>query len=237
MVVVAAAAEAEPASAMALQTASTPAQARFASATGLRSELRSSTVSLAAAGLAAGGVLAAGTGGPRLASLTAAAFLFLATHWDVRYLRIPNWLTFPAMALALAGHAAEAGASGAGFALAGIAAAFAALLLPYAAGLLGAGDVKASMALGALLGAPGILAVLIWSALLGGVFGCALLLATGGFCELLRRWATSLTASLETRRLVFLPAPPDAPAARVVPFALVLAFGVAAAFAWGTPWA
>ena len=32
----------------------------------------------------------------------AAAFLFLAVHQDVRALRIPNWLTFPSLAAALA---------------------------------------------------------------------------------------------------------------------------------------
>jgi len=222
---------------MALQTASTLAPAHDASATGLRFDLRSPTVSLAAAGLAAGGVLAAGTGGPRLTSLAAAAFLFLATHWDVGQRRIPNWLTFPAMALALAAHAAAAGLGGAGFALAGIAAGFAVLVLPYAAGFLGAGDVKASMAIGALLGASGVLAVLVWSAFLGGALGAALLFASGGFGELLRRWASALGLSLATRRFVYLPPPPDAPAARALPFGPVLAAGVAAAFAWGTPWA
>jgi prepilin signal peptidase PulO-like enzyme (type II secretory pathway) len=160
---------------MALQTASTPAPAHDASATGLRFDLRSPTVSLAAAGLAAGGVLAAGTGGPQLTSLAAAAFLFLATHWDVGHRRVPNWLTFPAMTLALAAHAAAAGLEGAGLALA--------------------------------------------------------------FGELLRRWATALGASLATRRFVYLPPPADAPAARALPFAPVLAAGAAAAFAWGTPWA
>ena len=161
----------------------------------------------------------------------------LATHWDVGRRRIPNWLTFPSMALALAAHATAAGLGGAGFALAGIAAGFAVLVLPYAAGFLGAGDVKASMAIGALLGASGVLAVLVWSAFLGGVLGAALLFASGGFGELLRRWATALGLSLATRRFVYLPPPPDAPAARALPFGPVLAAGVAAAFAWGTPWA
>src|SRR5262249_13487067 len=48
----------------------------------------------------------------------AAAFLFLAVQQDVRALRIPNWLTFPALAAAVALAALQGGCEGARHALA-----------------------------------------------------------------------------------------------------------------------
>src|SRR5512145_2863668 len=92
----------------------------------------------------------------------AAAFLLLAVHQDVRSLRIPNWLTFPALLGALVLGAARSGLAGAGVALLGAAVALAIGFLPFALRWLGAGDVKAAMVLGALWGAEIFVGVFWW---------------------------------------------------------------------------
>ena len=70
----------------------------------------------------------------------AAAFLFAVVEEDVRRMRIPNWLTLPALVGALAYGTWMAGWHGLLYGLGGAAAGFALLFLPFAARWLGAGD-------------------------------------------------------------------------------------------------
>ncbi len=83
-----------------------------------------------------------------LALLLLALLLLAASVYDIRTRRIPNGLCVAGIAAGLAGHVWH----GSGWwALAGIAAALPLLLL-YALGAFGAGDVKLLMAVGALMG-------------------------------------------------------------------------------------
>lgn len=163
-------------------------------------------------GLGAGGAVLAGcwlslSGGevPPWPLAAAAVFLSLATFFDVRALRIPNALTFPAMALGLAYHAAAPDGAGVLFALSGLGLGLVFLVAPYALGLLGAGDVKAAMALGAWWGTGALLGVLAWAAAVGGGLGLIVLLSAGELGELVGRWGRSLAATLGLRRIVYLP--------------------------------
>lgn len=159
----------------------------------------------------------------------AAAFVFLVVESDVRCRRIPNHLTFPALALALALAWLDQGAAGLGAALLGAGAAFGLLLVPYAVGALGAGDVKAAMALGALLGPPATLALLAFALGFGALIALAHVAASGEARAILRRWWLSVATSVATRRWVFLPAAPGSAADGGIPFAVALGFAVAAA--------
>src|SRR5512145_911956 len=88
--------------------------------------------------LAAAGLLwSPGKEAPLPALGWAAAFLLLAVHQDVRSLRIPNWLTFPALLGAVALGAVHGGLAGAGFALLGSATALAVGFVPFALRWLG----------------------------------------------------------------------------------------------------
>ena len=158
----------------------------------------------------------------------AAAFLFLAVERDVHCQRIPNWLTFPTCAAALVYGAWSGGADGALSALLGAGAGFALLALPYALGALGAGDVKAAMALGALFGPSDAFHIVLLAIGFGGAFALLRLALAGGLPELGQRWLASLATSLATRRLFYLPPAPDAAAARGIPFAVAIALAVAA---------
>ena len=158
----------------------------------------------------------------------AAAFLFLAVERDVHCQRIPNWLTFPTFAAALLYGAWIGGAHGFLDALLGAGAALALLVLPYAVGALGAGDVKAAMALGALFGAGDVARVVLLAIGFGGAFALLRLAVQGELAEMGRRWLHSFFTSLVTRRLVYLPPAPDAAAARGIPFAVAIALAVSA---------
>jgi len=158
----------------------------------------------------------------------AAAFLFLAVERDVHCQRIPNWLTFPTLAAALLYGAFSGGSDAALDALLGAVAGFALLVLPYSLGALGAGDVKATMALGSLFGATDVASVVLLAIAFGGAFALLRLAREGGLVELGRRWLHSLATSLVTRRLVYFPPAPGAAAARGIPFAVAIALAVTA---------
>jgi len=145
------------------------------------------------------------SGSPLPAPLWSAAFLFLAIHQDVRGMRIPNWLTLPSLLGALALGAWNGALAGAGAALAGAGIALAVLFVPFALRVLGAGDVKAGMVLGALWGADAFLPALWWMVLAGGLLALVLLTAQGALPDLLRRWARSARHSLLLRRIVYFP--------------------------------
>ena len=176
------------------------------------------------------------SGSPLAAPMGSAAFLFLAIHQDVRGMRIPNWLTFPSLLGALALGAWDGGLAGAGTALAGAGIALAVLFVPFAFRILGAGDVKAGMVLGALWGVDAFLPALWWMVLAGGLLALVLLTAQGALPDLLRRWASSAKHSLLLRRIVYFPPAERSAAAGGLPFAVAMGLGAAAFQIWGTPW-
>ncbi len=99
----------------------------------------------------------------------------VAAAFDLRTRRIPNALTYAALATALGIgflHAAEPGLAAR---LGGIAAGFVPCFALFACGGLGGGDVKLSAALGGLLGAARILDVLLLTAVLGALLALAVL--------------------------------------------------------------
>ena len=195
--------------------------------------LRPRALSLGLALAASAAVVASGLVGPRPLPILgwAAAFVFLVVESDVRCRRIPNWVTFPAPGLALALALLLHGSAGLVAALLGVATAFGLLLVPYAVGALGAGDVKAAMALGALLGPSATLALLAFALGFGGLIALLKVAASGEARDVLRRWYLSVANLVATRRWVFLTAEPGSAADGGIPFAVALGFAVAAELA------
>ncbi|WP_027181220.1 A24 family peptidase [Oleidesulfovibrio alaskensis] len=135
------------------------------------------------------------------------SILMTAVVTDIRAMRIPNWLTFPAMFAGLAGHGAAGGADGLLFSLAGLGLGAALMLLPFLAGVMGAGDVKLMGAAGAFLGAQGVFGAFIWTSFAGGAYALGVLLfhlpqlrAVG------RALHTSFTTMLVTGEMTYTPA-------------------------------
>src|SRR5262252_9458769 len=86
-----------------------------------------------------------------LASAGALAYVALATAWDVRSRRIPNWLSAAALIGALAVAPTSSGAGLRSAAL-GLVLGIMALIVPFLLGAVGAGDVKFAGVAGAWLG-------------------------------------------------------------------------------------
>ena len=99
--------------------------------------------------------------------------LLIAVVTDLRSSRIPNWLTFPAMGFALAGHAWLGSMHGVLFSLAGLGTGLGLFLLIYLAGGIGAGDVKLMAAIGAFVGVYGVLSCAWLAMVVGGVYAIA----------------------------------------------------------------
>jgi prepilin peptidase CpaA len=164
----------------------------------------------------------------------AGAFLFFTVESDLRLRKIPNFITVTGFftALTLAGHVG--GVEGMGYALVGAAAIMLVLFAPFALGVLGAGDVKALMVLGALWGPHLAFSVLYWMILAGGALSVARVILAGELLDMLGRWVTSLELSVLHRRPTYVAPNAESAAAGGIPFALAMVLGVCAFQLWGT---
>lgn len=102
-----------------------------------------------------------------------------ACVFDVRTRRIPNSLTFGAAAAAIVFHSTINGFSGFATGVSGWLTGVAMLLLPFALGGLGAGDVKLLGALGAWLGPSHAMWAGIFTTMSGGVMALFVAVARG----------------------------------------------------------
>lgn len=102
-------------------------------------------------------------------SLVAIGVASIAAYLDLRYRRIPNWLTVGALAIGLLLHGYESGLQGVFSASLGAGLGLAVLLPFYVLRGVGAGDVKLLAGLGALFGPSGLIGVALLGALVGGV--------------------------------------------------------------------
>ena len=130
--------------------------------------------------------------------VTVAAYFDIATH------RIPNQLTYPSWILGFLLAVVAGGVAGLVNSAIGFAACFVPLLLMYIGGTVGGGDVKLMGGVGALLGFPAGLNVLISSILVGGFFAAIILLWQGRLIPILKN-----AASRGWSKVSPLHAPPD----------------------------
>lgn len=159
----------------------------------------------------------------------AAGFLVLAAQQDVLRRKIPNWLVGPGILLALAYNTFQFGSTGLIASLIGCVLPFVMLIALYVARSMGAGDIKALMALGTLWGASVILQVIMWCLVIGGVMALFILLFHGELPSMLRRWGRMLATLLVERQLRYEPPTEGEAAAGGLPFGIAIGLGVAAA--------
>jgi prepilin peptidase CpaA len=114
-----------------------------------------------------------------LVPLLAAAVAGVAACADLRWRRIPNWLTLGTALLGLVLNVALAGLPGGLTALLGLALGLALLLPFYMLRAVGAGDVKLLAALGAVLGPQTLVSVALYGAIVGGLMSAVILLGRG----------------------------------------------------------
>lgn len=115
-----------------------------------------------------------------------AVFLLAAFYTDALRSIIPNRLTVPAVLAGLTFHGWSGGWDGLLFALAGMAGGIAVMLVLYALGAVGAGDVKLFGALGALIGLQLTLYSIMYSILYAGLIGVVIVLVRREFSRMRR---------------------------------------------------
>ena len=164
--------------------------------------------------------------------ILAAIFALTAGVTDARSRRIPNWLTYPAIPLAILLHTIDAGWAGTRLSLLGAALGLG-LLLPFVLiRSLGGGDWKLIGALGAFFGyntgfgfaRQRLIVVLLWTLIINGFMALCLVIWKGRARQTLRNIGRMLAAFFR----VHLP-----PADLTIdnPEAIKVPFGVAAAVA------
>jgi prepilin peptidase CpaA len=159
------------------------------------------------------------------------AFLLAVITTDLRDRRIPNWLTFPSLVIALI-LAWEAGGSLIlRDALLGTGAIFLILFPAFALRAIGAGDVKALMVLGALWGPAYLFPALPYMAGAGALLALGRVALHGELPGMLRRWYDSLRLSLLNRNISYIRPEAGAAAASGIPFAVAVGLG-AIAYQW-----
>ena len=128
-------------------------------------------------------------------AVVAVALCVVASAFDVRSRRIPNALTFGAVAAALAFHGWTRGLEGILGAASGFGVGFALFFPMFALGGMGAGDVKLLAALGAWLGPAAAAWTALYAAMAGGVMAVALAVARGVLSATASRtWVCSLAS-------------------------------------------
>lgn len=159
--------------------------------------------------------------------LPAAAVVVLvlaAVYTDLRYGKIYNFMTIPAVTLGMALNVALHGPSGLGIALGGIGVALAAWVAGMAlGGRLGGGDVKLLAAVGALCGARFLVTAFVVAAFAGGLLAVLVALRRRELLSTLRRCALWLACRLGLRCPV---APAPGESGLRIPYALPIALGV-----------
>jgi Flp pilus assembly protein protease CpaA len=166
----------------------------------------------------------------------AAAFLVVIAQQDTLRRKIPNWATGLGLLAAVVYQLVMAGGHGLLLALLGALIPFVLLLGPYAVGVLGAGDVKAFMVLGALWGASASLHLIPWSILISGVMGGIFLLASGELFSWIHRWARILGSAFPPGGFRYDPPSPGSAAATGIPYGTAIGLAAAAYLTWGGLW-
>lgn len=124
--------------------------------------------------------------------------LAMAIWTDLRSGLIPNRLTFSTMGLAVLAHGWMHGFQGMIFSLAGLGMGFGLFLLLYLGGGMGAGDVKLMAAIGAIIGAYGVLVSGFLAILVGGIYAVGAMSYRWGFVEMCRKLSRATYTALLT---------------------------------------
>jgi len=144
-------------------------------------------------------------------SLFTIPFLFLtivllvAVAYDVRFHKIPNWLTYPTIIVGILLHTSIRGVNGFLFGIGGVCVGIAVLIIPYLFGGTGAGDVKLMGAVGALLGPKGVFIAFLATSIVGGIYAIALLAFHGYLKEALKRYWAIFKTFIFTKKFIYVP--------------------------------
>lgn len=153
-------------------------------------------------------------------------------YWDLRFRKIPNWLTLPGIVLGLVMNALLRGGSGIRDSGLGLLIGFGALFALFILNWMGGGDVKLMAAIGALKGHPFVISALWYSLLAGIVLGLMMLILNHRTRQTLKRLflviASRLSPLIPRQELIAAQNQP-------VPFGFAIALGTIWAIIAGNP--
>lgn len=153
-----------------------------------------------------------------------AIILLIAVVSDIRFHKIFNWLTFPAMVVAISYHSYMSGLQGLLFSVVGIFVGIGLLILFYFKGGMGAGDVKLMGAVGGMLGAKGVFVAFLCTALVGGIYAIILLALHRQLKDTVKRYGTIMKVFIFTRSLIYMP-PEKREKMPLMPYGVSIAIG------------
>ena len=111
----------------------------------------------------------------------------LALYTDLRWRKIPNCLTLPAIALGFIMNFLGNSWNGLVFAFFGLLVGMGLLILPFMLGAMGGGDVKLLGALGALVGSYSVFNIFLYTSLVGGVIAIIAALANKNLLDTFKK--------------------------------------------------
>jgi prepilin peptidase CpaA len=150
--------------------------------------------------------------------------LIITTIYDIKFHRIPNWLTFPTMAAGIGYHTYMKGIQGLLFSIEGLFLGLALFIVFYLTAGMGAGDIKLMGAVGGLIGYKGVFMAFLGTALVGGIYALILLTLHGHLKETIKRYGAILKVSIFTRRFAYFP-PEKKEKMPVMAYGVAIAFG------------
>lgn len=171
---------------------------------------------------------------PQIALAVLVASICLIT--DLRWRRIPNVLTLPAVGIGLILGFVLGGWKGLVSSALGLGIGFGLMIIPYVVGGMGAGDVKLMAALGALIGHPAIFHVFLYTVLIGGVIALTNALWRGTLGRAIGNifaWTKSLALKRAGGLRGGLSEAELAQTAGVIPYGVAIALGLYAYLAFG----
>ena len=156
--------------------------------------------------------------------VAASLFFLLICITDTLTTRIPNVLSGALVVAGLVINALQAGWLGVAQSLLGLALGIGLLIIPYAMGGFGAGDVKALGALGALTGPTALLFIFVYMALYGGAMAVLHYLVNSNLRLKIRDGWSSVKAFVLSKDISYMK-PSDKKEPLRFPYAAAIAFG------------
>lgn len=127
--------------------------------------------------------------------------MLVALYTDIRYNKLPNWLTVSGVAFGLVYHLIAGGIDGLLFSGIGFLVATGIFLLLYVFRVLSAGDVKLFAAFGAIAGTEVVLHLMMYSIVFGGIIGIVILLFTRTFLSRVTGGLFAIIGSITSKDL------------------------------------